>query len=168
MSAREELIHYQRTGLAGVADLVPAPPPGIEVRSAVAATDLSIIADLYNAAFERIEDRVTEADIAGYARHPGLAAHGVFLAFDGALAVGMVVGRLDVPAPGGETRRAAIELLAVRPGYRRRGIGATLIGDLLARWASIGVETVGAAVGPPGRDMGVGTLLERYGFRRVK
>ncbi|HSJ59341.1 MAG TPA: GNAT family N-acetyltransferase [Anaerolineae bacterium] len=167
MSEHEELAHYELVGLDGVVRRLAVPPPGIEIRSAVEPADLSNIADVYNAAFERVDNKVTEAHVAGYARHVGMTAPGVFLAFDGALAVGVVVGRLDVPAPGGETRRAGVELLMVRPEYRRRGIAAALLGTLLAWLAATGVEVVGATVDTADREMGVETLLERYGFRRV-
>jgi GNAT superfamily N-acetyltransferase len=167
MSEHEDLAYYERVGLGGATDNLPEPPPGIEIRSAVEPMDLSNIADLYNAAFARLDDAVTEAEVAGYARHPGLAARGVFLAFDGPLAVGAIVSKLDVPAPGGETQRAGVELLVVRPEYRRQGIAAALVGRILAWLASIGVETVGATVDASGRELGVVTLLERYGFRPV-
>ncbi|MBN1660286.1 MAG: GNAT family N-acetyltransferase [Anaerolineae bacterium] len=167
MSEQEGLTYYERIGLVDVAGNLHEPPPGIKIRSAAEPADLSNIVDLYNAAFERLGDEVTEAEVAGYARHPGLAAPGVFLAFDGPLAVGAIVSRLDVPAPGGEARRAGVELLVVRPEYRRRGIAAALVGRILAWLASIGVETVGATVDASGRELGVATLLERYEFRQV-
>jgi len=166
LSERQELAYYELVGLGHVADGVVEPPPGIDIRSAVEPADLSNIAEVYNAAFERIDDGVTAAQVAAYGRHPGLAAPGVFLAFERDQAVGVAVGRLDVPAPGGKTRRAAVELLAVRPQYRRQGIAAALLGRLLASLAAAGVETVGATVAPAGEALGVGTLLERYGFRR--
>ena len=166
MNDRQEMVYYELVGLGGAQERLIEPPPGIEIRSAVDLSDLSVIAELYNASFEHLRDEVTEADVAGYAWHPGLTAPGVFLAFEGTLAVGLIVGRLDVPAPGGETRRAAVELLVVRPGYRRRRIATVLMGRLLAWLAATGVETVGTTVGRSGSRHGVATLLERYGFQK--
>jgi ribosomal protein S18 acetylase RimI-like enzyme len=136
-------------------------PQGITLRPVDPAQDEAAIAELYNAAFgfDPLE-KVTARDVAGYARHPGLAHEGVYLAFDGPLAVGLVVGRVDVPAPGGEAHRGAVELLAIRPGYRRRGIGRALIYHVFRWLAEQRVRRVGATAENPA----VVHILTRYGF----
>ncbi|HSJ54246.1 MAG TPA: GNAT family N-acetyltransferase [Anaerolineae bacterium] len=137
-------------------------PPGITVRPVNPVSDEAVIAELYNAAF-RYEplEKVTAQDVAGYARHPGLTHQGVFLAFDGCLAVGLVVGRVDVPAPGGEAHRGAVELLAIRPGYRRRGIGRELIYRVFHWLAEQQVRRVGATAENPA----IVDILKTYGFQ---
>jgi len=136
-------------------------PPGITLRPVNPACDEAIIAELYNAAFREPLEKVTARDVAGYARHPGLEHEGVFLAFDGPLAVGLVVGRVDVPAPGGAGHRGAVELLAIRPGYRRRGIGRALIIRVFRWLAEHQVRRVGATAENPA----IVGILESYGFR---
>jgi predicted N-acetyltransferase YhbS len=162
VAERESLDYYELTGLEDLSLPRPQPPQGIHIRAVDPEVDLSRIAELYNAAFELVgHDAVTDDEVAAYARHPGMALPGTFLAFEGALAVGVIVGRLDVPAPGGDPRRAAVELLAVRPGYRRRGIAGALVVRMLAWLADQGVQTVVVAGGGPA----VEALLRRYGFR---
>ena len=141
----------------GIDDL----PPGITLRPVNQASDEAVIAELYNAAFREPLDKVTARDVAGYARHPGLEHEGVFLAFDGPLAVGLVVGRVDVPAPGGDAHRGAVELLAIRPGYRRRGIGRALIFRVFRWLVEHQVWRVGAAAENPA----IVGILKSYGFR---
>ena len=137
-------------------------PAGITLRPANLAGDEEVIAELYNAAFGyESHDRVTTTDVAGIVRHPGLAHQGIFLALDGSLAVGLVVGRVDVPAPGGEAHRGAVELLAIRPGYRRRGIGRALIHRVFRWLAGQQVRRVGAMAEGPGTV----DILRSYGFR---
>lgn len=143
--------------VGGTGDL----PPGITLRPVDPASDDAVIAELYNAAFHHEPlEKVTPRDVAGYARHPGLAHQGVFLAFDGPLAVGLVVGRVDVPAPGGEAHRGSVELLAVRPGYRRRGIGRGLIYQVFHWLAGQQVRRVGATAESPD----IVDILVSYGF----
>jgi GNAT superfamily N-acetyltransferase len=137
-------------------------PPGITLRPVEPVSDDVVIAELYNAAFHHDPlEKVTASDVAGYARHPGLAHQGIFLAFDGPLAVGLVIGRVDVPAPGGEAHRGAVELLAIRPGYRRRGIGRGLIYRVFHWLAEQQVRRVGATAESPD----IVNILRSYGFR---
>jgi len=143
--------------MEGIDDL----PRGIALRPVNQASDEAVIAELYNAAFREPLEKVTARDVAGYARHPGLEHEGVFLAFDGPLAVGLVVGRVDVPAPGGDAHRGAVELLAIRPGYRRRGIGRALIFRVF-RWL---VEHQVRRVGATAENPAIVGILKSYGFR---
>jgi ribosomal protein S18 acetylase RimI-like enzyme len=142
----------------GIGDL----PPGISLRPVHPLQDGADIVELYNAAFDfEPLEKLTAGDVARYVQHPGLAQQGIFLAFDGTLAVGLVVGRVDVPAPGGEAHRGAVELLAIRPGYRRRGIGRALIYQVFRWLAEQQVRRVGATAENPA----VVDILVRYGFR---
>lgn len=136
--------------------------PGIALRPASLAGDEEVIAELVNTVFGfESQERVTGTDVAGFGRHPGLASQGIFLAFDGSLAVGVVIGRVDVPAPGGEAHRGAVELLAVRTGYRQRGIGRQLIYQVFSWLAEQQVQRVGATAQEP-RTV---DILKSYGFR---
>jgi GNAT superfamily N-acetyltransferase len=168
------LVTYQLDGLASGQVLPPATPPrGIALRPADLAADLPAMIELCSASFQATssaaatspvaaDDEVAAcAELAELLRHPGLAPPGAFLALDGDLAVGLGVGRVEVPARGDGSRRAAVELLAVRPGYRRRGIARALLGRLLAWLAARGVETVVASTGDPV----AAAILEGHGFR---
>lgn len=165
MSTDDDLVYLQLTDLAGALRRVDARlPPGIGLRTADPAADLGCIAELYGAAFDMSSPgKVTSDEVARLAQHPGLRANGVFLAFDGDLAVGLGVGRVDVPAPGGTAHQGAIELLAVRPGYRRRGIGRALIRAVLIWLASQHVATVGVSA----EDPTLLAVLKQYGFREA-
>lgn len=165
MSSDEGLAHLQLTDLPGVLRRVETPlPPGIYLRTADPAADLPLIAEVYNAAFEfSSPGKATPEEVARLARHPGFSPSGVFVAFDGDLAVGLGVGSVDVPAPGGAVHRGAIELLAIRPGYQRRGIGRALIHAVLAWLAGQHIVTVGVSI----KDPTLLTVLEKYGFRKA-
>lgn len=168
-----DLVSYELAGLeAGQLTLDADPPPGILLRLANSAAgleaDLPALVELCEASLLPAaapvpagDEGLACAEVAGLARHPGLAPPGVLVAFDGPLAVGMAVGRVEMPAAAESTRRAAVELLVVRPGYRRRGIARALLGRLLAWLAERGVETVVATTDQPV----VAAMLKRYGFR---
>lgn len=169
MDDASKLVAFELAGLAaGQGPPPPQMPPGIALRPADLPADLSAIHTLYQIVFAPPatsapggDDGENEAEVAGLIRHPGLAPPGIFLALQGELAVGMVVGRIEVPAAGESTRRAAVELLAVRPDYRRRGIARALLRRLLGWLAERGVQTVLASTDDPI----VGALLESHGFR---
>jgi GNAT superfamily N-acetyltransferase len=160
---------YQLAGLgAGRGLLPPDPPPGIVMHSARLPADLPALGKLFQAAFApalasgRIGDEEgTQAEVAGLIRHPGLAPPGIFVALDGELMVGLAVGRIEVPAAGESSLRAAVELLAVLPAYRRQGIARALLRLLLAWLADRGVETVLARTDDPI----VAAMLEQHGFQ---
>jgi ribosomal protein S18 acetylase RimI-like enzyme len=159
----DDLVHLQLTNLAGAIRQAEGPlPTGIRLRTADPATDLPLIAELYNAAFGPADPaKATPEEVARLAQHPGLDPGGVFLAFDGDLAVGLGVASVEVSTAWQTAHRGAIELLAVRPAYRRQGIGRALIGAVLAWLADQGVVTVGASA----EDPVVIALLQRHGFR---
>jgi len=137
-------------------------PDGIVLRTAEAPRDLAPIADLYNAAFGRVgAEAVTPQRVARFAFHPGLNPLGVFLAFDGEQAVGLGVARLSVPAGGKTDHRGAVELLAVRPQYQRRGLGHALLATILAWLEGQGVTRVEVGTDRPA----VIGLLRQHGFR---
>lgn len=143
------------------------PPPGIHLRAVDLDTDLDAIAEVYNAAYGlEGADAITPHKVARFTWHPGLSATGTFLALDGERAVGLGVGSVEVPAPGGRARRGArapqgaVELLAVRPEYRRRGIGRALLHAVLGWLAGQGVRVVRAST----EDAPALLLLQRYGF----
>jgi GNAT superfamily N-acetyltransferase len=139
-------------------------PPGMTLRTVEQPNDFPLIAELYNAAFGLSDTRaVTPEQVAGLAHHPGLSAREAFLVFAGEQAVGLGVGSVELPPPGGASRRGAVELLAVRPGYRRRGIGRALLHAVLSRLHDLGVAQVAASV----ERAGPLTMLTRYGFRPV-
>jgi len=172
MTETGPLVTYQLDGLAPGQIPAPAvPPPGIVLQPADLAADLPAMVELCRAAFlPAPEQGASPAPDDGFAacdevgellRHPGLAPPGAFLALDGDLAVGLAVGRVEVPAAGDGSRRAAVELLAVRPGYRRRGIARALLGRLLAWLAARSVETVVAST----EDPVVAAMLAGHGFR---
>lgn len=168
MAEPRELVTYELDGLqAGHLPRLPEPPPGIVLRLAKSAADLAAalpaMVELCKVSFPPAitEEAVACAEVADVVRHPGLAPPGALLAFDGDLVVGLALGRVEVPAAGEGSRQAAIELLAVRPGYRRRGIGRVLLGRLLAWLAARGVDTVVAST----EDRVVAAMLEGHGFR---
>jgi len=139
-------------------------PAGLTLRSARPEHDLPVIAELYNAAFGRTgEEAITAERVARIARHPGLRPDGVFLAFEGGLAVGLGVGRLAMRTRGRPERRAGVELLAVRPGYRGRGLAHMLLHAILAWLAGQGVGYVEASTAHPA----VVHLLRRHGFAEL-
>jgi GNAT superfamily N-acetyltransferase len=156
------LTHLQLADIAAtMRRLRRSAPAGIHLRAASLPTDLPVIAELYNAVFESGEPgRMTAGEFASLTRHPGISPTGMFLAFAGDLAVGLAVGSVDVPAPGGPAQQGAIEVLAVRPGYRRRGIGRALLHAVLAWLAAQGVEQVSVGT----EDPALADLLIRYGF----
>ncbi len=139
-------------------------PPGIRLRAVDLASDPPRIADLYNAVFEAEDPgKVTPEEVTRLTQHPGLKPTGAFLAFDGDLAVGLGVGSVDMPTPGMAEHQGAIELLIVRPGYRRQGIGRALVHAVLSWLAEQGVVTVGVSA----EDPGVLGVLKKYGFQPV-
>jgi ribosomal protein S18 acetylase RimI-like enzyme len=162
---RRRLAYLELTGPETVIAQGLAPlPAGHYVRPVELDADASLIAELYDAIFQPDDpSKVTPQEVTRLDQHPGLSPTGVFLAFDRELAVGLAVGRVDVPKPDHAGHRGAIELLAVRPGYRRRGIGRALIYAVLGWLADRDVVTVSAAV----EDPEVQGVLKRYGFRPV-
>ena len=137
------------------------PPPGIRLCATGLPADLGRIVTVYDAAFGlEGEDALTAAQLAGLSRHPGLDLTGAFLAIDGERAVGVGMGSVEVPAPGGEPHRGAVELLAVLPGYRRRGIARALLHNVLVWLVKQGVTVVEATV----EDVIALAMLEGYGF----
>jgi GNAT superfamily N-acetyltransferase len=136
-------------------------PPGLCLRPVDLEDDLSQIMALYNAAFGlEGPDAVTATKAARFTWHPGLHPTGTFLVLDGPLAVGLGVGRVEVPAPGVTAREGAVELLAVRPEYRRRGVARALLHAVLGWLAGQDVSHVRASV----EDAPALLLLQRYGF----
>ena len=108
--------------------------------------------------------KATPDEIANYARHPGLEPAGVHLALDGDLVVGLGVGRMELAGPGSQSHQGVIELLAVRPGYRRRGIGRALVHNLLDWLVAQGAAMVGASA----ENAAVVDVLKKYGFQRLE
>lgn len=169
MAETEDLTTYELSGLeAGQAPLPNEPPAGIVLRPADLAVELPVMVELCRASFLLSPGGGTDeegagacAEVTGLLRHPGLAPPAALIALDGDLAVGLAVGRIEVPAAGEGARRAAVELLVVRPGYRRRGIGRALLGRLLAWLAARGVDAVVAST----EDPIVAGILENHGFR---
>jgi GNAT superfamily N-acetyltransferase len=169
MPDTRELVTYELAGLdAGQLPPPPDLPPGIALRPADLAADLPEIEALAQIAFSSpVTPAPTnggaenQAEVGGLIRHPGLAPPGIFLALHGGLAVGLAVGRVEVPAAGDGTRRAAVELVAVHPGYRRGGIARALLRRLLAWLAERGVQTVVASTDDPI----VVAMLQRHGFQ---
>jgi GNAT superfamily N-acetyltransferase len=105
--------------------------------------------------------KVTAEEVAGFSHHPGLSPAGVFLAVHGELAVGLAVARVAVPGWGQQKRQGALELLAVRPGYRRQGIGRALVYAVLTWLVHQGVSTVGVSA----EESTLLAVLENYGFQ---
>ena len=163
MNPPDDLVHLQLTDLARAIRQAEGPlPAGIRLRTADPATDLPLIAELYNVAFGPSDPaKATPDEVARLAQHPGLDPSGVFLAFDGDLSVGLGVASVELSATWHTAHRGAIELLAVRPAYRRQGIGRALVRAVLAWLADQGVVTVGVSA----EDPAVIALLQRYGFR---
>lgn len=146
------------------------PPPGIHLRAVDLDTDLDAMAEVYNAAYGlEGAEAITPHKVARFTWHPGLRASGAFLALDGERAVGLGVGSVEVPAPGARAHQGArahegaVELLAVRPEYRRQGIGRALLHAVLGWLAGEGVRAVRASA----EDAPAVLLLQRYGFVAV-
>jgi ribosomal protein S18 acetylase RimI-like enzyme len=171
VSESASMIHLQLADpITALHRLNRTPPAGIYLRAANLPADLPLIAELYNAVFtpddpNRIADpaRVTALEFAHLTQHPGISPTGMFLAFAGSQAVGLAVSKVDVPAPGGADHQGAIELLAVRPGFRNRGIGRALIHAALAWLVERGVRQVSASTANPT----VSDMLCKYGFQRI-
>jgi ribosomal protein S18 acetylase RimI-like enzyme len=184
VSDTERLVHLQLADPgAALGQLDRRPPAGIHLRAADLPADLPLIAELYNAIFAPDEaprgskaersaaagrsadpGQVTIQEFARLTQHPGISPTGMFLAFAGEQAVGLAVSKIDVPAPGGADHRGAIELLGVRTGFRRRGIGRALIRAALGWLVERGVQQVSASAANPI----VPDMLSRYGFRRIE
>ncbi|MGD8623998.1 MAG: hypothetical protein PVJ34_05630, partial [Anaerolineae bacterium] len=120
MSEFGSMIQMQLANLEEMVRRLATPlPAGIRLRHADLATDLPLIAGLYNTIFARDEDEALTADeVAGYVQHPGLDALGVFLAFAGEAVVGLAVGKREVPALGEPGGQGSVELVAVRPDFQ--------------------------------------------------
>jgi GNAT superfamily N-acetyltransferase len=160
------LIHLQLADpAAALGRLDGTLPAGIRLRAVELPADLPPIIELYNAVFAPGDTaRLTPEEFAHLDLHPGISPQGMFLAFAGDRAVGLGVGSVAVPAPGEGTRQGAVELLAVRPGYRGRGIGRALIHAVLAWLVGQGVCQVSASTD----NAALPGMLARYGFRRVR
>jgi GNAT superfamily N-acetyltransferase len=165
VKTQAELVHLELSDLqAAIGQPGPNLPAGMSLRAADPETDLGTIADLYNAAFEREpSDRITAEKVAAYARHPGLGPSGVMLAFDGHLAVGMAVARLEVRASGSEAREGSVELLAVHPAYWGLGLATALTHRALSWLAGQGVKKVSATTD----HRAALAILRRFGFQAV-
>jgi GNAT superfamily N-acetyltransferase len=132
----------------------------IRMRRANLAGDLQGLASLYNASFGLDGlDAITPEQIAQITLHPGIDPSGAFLAMDGNLEVGLCVGSIEMPEPGGD-RRGNIELLVVRPEYRRLGVGRALLHAALQWLVERGVSVVGAVV----QEAEPLAILKKYGF----
>ena len=138
------------------------PPPGISLRAADPAAEAALIARLYNDAFacEPLET-ITPQDVTHFAWHSGLVAFRVVIAEEEGLAVGLAVGRVEVRAAGDRSLQGAVELVAVRPGYRRRGVGRALAYHLM-QWLK---ERGAALVGATAENPVVVDVLVSYGFQ---
>jgi GNAT superfamily N-acetyltransferase len=160
------LIYMELTDLHGtLCQLGATLPPGISLRAARLPADLAIIAQVYNSVFDPgAPNSVMAEEFAHLDRHPGISPTGILLAFDGDLAIGLAVGRIDVPAPGGTAHQGAIELVAVCSDYRGQGIGRALIHATLAWLAERGAQTVSVST----EDPTLADLLARYGFQTVR
>lgn len=165
MRSSSQLIPLQLADLrAGLRRTEGGLPAGIHIAAVDLPGDLVRISALHNAALGlEGEDALTPKQLADFTRHPGLDLTGAFLAFEGDLAVGVGVGSVEVPAPGGSPRRGVVELLAVLPEHRRQGIGRALLHTVLDWLAEQGVTTVLASV----EDLVPLTMLQRYGFAQV-
>jgi GNAT superfamily N-acetyltransferase len=136
-------------------------PPHIRLRAVDLDGDVPRIADVYNAAFGlEGRDALTAEQVLQLTWHPGLKPKGAFLAYDGERAVGLAVGSVDVPVPGGAAHRGAVEVLAVQPDYQQRGIGRALLHAVLSWHVEQGVKVVVASVEAP-RPL---AILRHYGF----
>lgn len=81
-----------------------------------------------------------------------------FVALENKKIVGFVMGQLEGPGKGW------IQAIAVDPDYRRQDIGAKLVGALLERYRSRGINTVHVAAS--WRDAGMLSFLNSLGFSR--
>lgn len=163
MKTQTELFHLELSDLqAAIRQPGPNLPAGMSLRAADPEADLTAIAGLYNAAFEREPaDQVTADRIAAYAQHPGLGAPGVVLALHGDLAVGLAVAKLEVPVRGRDARQGSLELLAVHPAYQGQGLGQALAHRALSWLAGQGATTVSATTDHPAAL----AILRQLGFQ---
>jgi GNAT superfamily N-acetyltransferase len=158
-------VALQLNDVAGALRLTEGPLPcGLDLRPVELDVDLPQIAALYNTAFGlEGPDAVTPNKALRFTLHPGLHPTGAFLVLDGPVPVGLGVGRVEIPAAGASARLGAVELLAVRPEYRRRGVASALLHAVLGWLAGQGVTHVHASV----EDTPALLLLQRYGFSPV-
>jgi GNAT superfamily N-acetyltransferase len=165
VTSEAELVYLELDGLqAPIPHPRPGLPAGISLRVADPAIDLDGIASLYNTAFDRdLPEHITAERVAAYAQHPGLGPSGVILAFDCHTIVGLIVAKLEVPAPGQEAREGSLELLAVHPAYQGRGLGIALAHRALSWLAGQGVKIVSATTDHPAAL----AILRQLGFQAL-
>jgi mycothiol synthase len=150
----------------GDAPDVPTPPRGIDLRS-YQDTDVELLRNALNEAFEEDpfhEEATPEKFRAFYLSARGFDPSLWLLAWDADALAGFV---LAFPQRLGDPDLGGIEVLGVRPAWRRRGLGKLLLraafGELYAlglRRAALGVDA--------GNETGALQLYEGVGMRVVR
>lgn len=106
----------------------PACPPGFRIEVVNLATDVAAVAALIDACYPSISPSI--ADVRGWAAHP---------VFDPSLWIWIVDIETDQPVALGvaefdpKVKEGSLEWIQVLPGYRGRGLGTTLVRELLNR-----------------------------------
>ena len=138
------------------------PEPGIDLRIAESSADYEVARTLIldyadwlgvDLGFQRFED-----EIGDLARVYGPPAGRLFLAFDGAVAVGCV-GLRPLAAAG----EAEMKRLFVRPEFRGRGVARQLVQAVIDAARQIGFSTLRLDTWPP-RMAQADAMYRRLGF----
>lgn len=159
-----------RSGLAMRADLEPAPPPALPAGIRVSAyrdSDAEPVRAALNEAFaadpffrETTPEEFREWLLLRRGFDPGLWV----LGWDGGELAGVVLGFGESP---GEPAVAWIEEVAVRPAWRRRGLGEALLRTAFLRLHAAGLRSVELGVDAE-NPTGAVRLYERVGMRAVR
>lgn len=124
--------------------------------------DLNSVLDLANR-YAAFDGNTSEADLAIASHFP----EGFWIAEDNGTIVGFAYGHFkDVPDEILEKSRAKkvgyIQLMAVTPSYRRRGVGQSLLSNLLSEFKKAGADLV--LLDCPAEAVEAKLLYEKMGF----
>jgi ribosomal protein S18 acetylase RimI-like enzyme len=124
--------------------------------------DLNSVLDLANR-YAAFDGNTTEADLTITSRFP----EGFWVAEENGTIVGFVYGHFkDPPIEVLEKWRAKkvgyIQLMAVAPSYRRRGVGQSLLSNLLSEFKKAGADLV--LLDCPAEAVEAKRLYEKMGF----
>ncbi|MDP9491650.1 MAG: GNAT family N-acetyltransferase [Actinomycetota bacterium] len=145
---------------------VPTPPAGIDLRS-YEDTDAEVVRNALNEAF--VDDPFHQEATPEKFRAFYLDARGFdpslwLLAWDADELAGFV---LAFPQRLGDSDLGGIEVLGVRPAWRRRGLGRLLLSAAFSRLHALGLRRVGLGV-DAGNESGALQLYEGVGMRVVR
>lgn len=152
--------------LGEVAPGIPATPGGIDLRT-YQDSDVELLRNALNEAFEEDpfhEEATPEKFRAFYLNARGFDPSMWLLAWDDDELAGFV---LAFPQRLGDPDLGGIEVLGVRPAWRRRGLGRLLLSAAFSRLHALGLRRVALGV-DAGNETGALKLYEGMGMRVVR